>query len=400
MAISRVSGNLLQDNLERGSNLSIQTDLVYVDIFNDRVGINTASTTHTLTVNGNSNISGNLYAGNVITGIVDANSAAVSGNLSSNNISAAETVSANNATISETVSSNNVSVGNTVFSTSVETDLVDVSQLITVGNATSGLQLGQSELFGEEFGAIWPAGANRDSSSFSLATSNNYNGNMTTVLGGRQVYVVDSGQSILMTIDTDNSNVSVNGNVLVSNGNVSLGTGYITDLADPVLAQDAATKFYVDNISGNITASLGNFTFSNTTISSSISPANITIAPTGNGLVILDCETGLVLPSGNSSQRPAPATEGTLRYNTETGKVEVYDSDSWEEVGITITNQTITPDGSSTIYTLDRNSTTAAALISINGVVQLPTVAYTVSGNLVTFAEAPLSTDIIDIRFL
>jgi hypothetical protein len=34
----------------------------------------------------------------------------------------------------------------------------------------------------------------------------------------------------------------------------------------------------------------------------------------------------------------------------------------------------------------------------INGVVQLPTIAYTVSGSTLTFTEAPISTDLIDAR--
>jgi hypothetical protein len=49
---------------------------------------------------------------------------------------------------------------------------------------------------------------------------------------------------------------------------------------------------------------------------------------------------------------------------------------------------------------LDRDSTTAATLIMLNGIVQLPTTAYSVSGNTLTFTQAPETNDIIDIRFL
>jgi hypothetical protein len=35
-----------------------------------------------------------------------------------------------------------------------------------------------------------------------------------------------------------------------------------------------------------------------------------------------------------------------------------------------------------------------------NGVVQTPTLAYTVVGNVLSFVEAPLTTDTVDIRFL
>jgi hypothetical protein len=52
------------------------------------------------------------------------------------------------------------------------------------------------------------------------------------------------------------------------------------------------------------------------------------------------------------------------------------------------------------VFELDRDSTSAAALVMFNGVVQIPGVAYTVTGNLITFAEAPLTSDVIDVRFL
>jgi len=36
----------------------------------------------------------------------------------------------------------------------------------------------------------------------------------------------------------------------------------------------------------------------------------------------------------------------------------------------------------------------------LNGVIQSPTTAYSVSGNVITFTETPLTTDIIDVRFI
>ena len=47
-----------------------------------------------------------------------------------------------------------------------------------------------------------------------------------------------------------------------------------------------------------------------------------------------------------------------------------------------------------------QGTTTAAALVMINGVVQLPITAYSVSGNTLTFTQAPVVSDTIDIRFL
>jgi hypothetical protein len=66
MSISKVSGRMLQDNLERISNIAIDTDTVYVDITNSRLGVNTSTTTHTLTVNGNAKISNVVLSSNSI----------------------------------------------------------------------------------------------------------------------------------------------------------------------------------------------------------------------------------------------------------------------------------------------------------------------------------------------
>jgi len=88
MAINKISGNILADNLQRGANLSIQGNLVYVDVVNTRLGINTNSTTSTLTVAGNAEISttltvnGNATVGNLGTsGILTATGNITGGNL-------------------------------------------------------------------------------------------------------------------------------------------------------------------------------------------------------------------------------------------------------------------------------------------------------------------------------
>ena len=190
------------------------------------------------------------------------------------------------------------------------------------------------------------------------------------------------------------------GNVTISNvGNIDAGGVNINDLAEPVANTDAATKFYVDSQTGNLT-SIGNLSISNTTISTSLAVGNITLAPTGNSDVIIDTVSGLVLPVGNTAQRPSPAAQGTVRFNSDSDRVEIYDGSGWEDVVANVTNQTLNGDGSTVLFTLDRDSTTAAALIMINGVVQLPAVAYSVTGNQLTFTQAPVISDVIDVRFL
>lgn len=202
-----------------------------------------------------------------------------------------------------------------------------------------------------------------------------------------------------MTIS--NANVTI-GNVTFANvGNVNAGNVNINNLSNPVAAQDAATKFYIDQLIGNGVSNIGNLTVSNTTISTITANANINIDPLGTGTFVIVGTNGFVIPVGNTAQRPSPASQGTVRFNNQLARIEYYDGTEWDVIAGGITNQTInTADGATTVFTLDRDSTTAGTLVMLNGIVQLPTVAYSISGNALTFTQAPQTSDIIDVRFL
>ena len=66
MAIARVTGKALADNLERTANLAIDTNTFFVDVNNNRVGIGSNTPTVTLDVAGSSNIANISIAGNAI----------------------------------------------------------------------------------------------------------------------------------------------------------------------------------------------------------------------------------------------------------------------------------------------------------------------------------------------
>ena len=160
---------------------------------------------------------------------------------------------------------------------------------------------------------------------------------------------------------------------------------------------------YVGTLGVGGAAVLGNLTISNTTISTSLANATITLQPTGTGLVTINTTTGFVIPVGNTDQRPNPATQGTIRFNTTTSRAEIYDGSEWDQIASGVTNQTANGDGSTTTFTLSRSTTTAAVLIMLNGVVQVPGTAYNMSPNPssnLIFTEAPATGDVIDIRFL
>jgi hypothetical protein len=147
-----------------------------------------------------------------------------------------------------------------------------------------------------------------------------------------------------------------------------------------------------------------------TTLPSNTSIGNInivdtTISSTGANLITFYGNSGVVLPSGNTSQRPGNASVGTTRFNTTLDALETWDGATWVGGGNTITpgtitDQQITPDGTSNTFVLNQATTSAGILVSINGVSQLPNVSYDVTGNSITFTQTPLTQDLIDIRYI
>ena len=150
--------------------------------------------------------------------------------------------------------------------------------------------------------------------------------------------------------------------------------------------------------------SVGNLTISNVTISANSaavsSSANIILAASGTGAVQFT-GNAIGLPSGNILQRPTTVNAGYLRFNTEFETIEVWDGYEWVQTsGGVITSDVLNGDGSTATFALSANTTTTGVLVSINGTIQKPSTAYTVSNNSITFTEIPLQGDSIEVRKL
>jgi len=125
-----------------------------------------------------------------------------------------------------------------------------------------------------------------------------------------------------------------------------------------------------------------------------------------DGAVVKFDSTGaIVLPVGSNSNRPGAtanvAVAGMLRYSTTASGIEYYDGSEWVQPGTEFTvvaSDQFNGDGTTVAFTLDVASTTAATIVSINGIVQIPITAYAVSGTTMTFTEAPAAGDVIDAR--
>lgn len=230
---------------------------------------------------------------------------------------------------------------------------------------------------------------------------------------------------------------------LTANGAVTFTSA--TDSTSPTTGAVVITGGLGVGADLNVTteANLGNVNVNNTTISSRTANVGLNINPNGTGtttinsglnasrtvingttantLVVSGTQVGIgtntfvsgatlqvnakdsfLLPAGATGDRPGSTTAGMLRFNTSSGTIEWWNGSTWAiptgDFTVVVAN-TQTGNGSATIFTLPvANATTAGTIVSINGVVQQPVTAYSVTGANVTFTEAPSSTDVIDFR--
>ena len=117
----------------------------------------------------------------------------------------------------------------------------------------------------------------------------------------------------------------------------------------------------------------------------------------------------ILMPRGTEAQRPGFSGYGTpsagmMRFNTIVNDMEYWDGGKWYQPQsgqtATIVAESFSGDGLTTQFTTSREATTAATFIAINGTLQQPVSAYSVSGNVITFTEPPAPGDVISSRYL
>ncbi len=107
------------------------------------------------------------------------------------------------------------------------------------------------------------------------------------------------------------------------------------------------------------------------------------------------------VPVGTTAQRPTSPAAGYFRYNTTTGGFEGY-TDAWGAIagggggGTAPSLDTMTGDGSDTTLTLSTTPINEnATFVTIDGVLQHKDT-YSISGNTLTFSEAPPNTSKVE----
>ena len=108
--------------------------------------------------------------------------------------------------------------------------------------------------------------------------------------------------------------------------------------------------------------------------------------------------SGVVLPSGDSTQRPQNPAFGLIRYNTDSsGFIEFFNGTqfvalSTGDVEYTVDN--FVGNGVQTDFTMSvAESTATQIMVFVGSIYQEPTTAYTVNGSVtLTFTSAPPNT--------
>jgi len=421
MTLGRIGGPMLKENLVRqGVDIAFETDLVYLDVNNMRVGINQAVPTADLDVDGttklaNIQISTNTIAssdtngninlapngtGNILINTAAANQVAYIGPNKELLTSSAFTFDGTTVGIT-TANLTTLVAGNIEISGDTITNLVTNSNINLDPNGTGNVIIDTATA-----GRIFYSGTSKE-----LLTDAN---------------LTFDGSSLALTGVANIDNIKIDGNTISSrdtDGNVNLtpdGTGkvaitYLTATRVPYASTNGAlidsanltfdgTDLYVSGLSVSGSGSgisLGNISIAGNTISSINTNGNIYLDPNGTGQIVAQGTNALTVPAGTTGERPA-GTAGDVRVNTTTGNFEYYNGSAWIEITPInpLVGDEFNGDGSTVNFTLSQSGTSDGTLVSINGVVQRPGQSYSVSGTTLTFVEAPLAGGVIDVRLL
>jgi hypothetical protein len=323
MAIGRISGQLLKSNLLRaGENLAFETDLLYLDVVNSRIGIKTSAPTTDLDVNGHTrstnltvdtqlNVGDLHFTGNTITSDSNTiNFAAAAGEATVyHSRLQIDDLQLQGNTISTTVSNSSIELDpngtgtvNIIANTNITGNLVVSGNVNATGNVVIGGNITIGDALTDNI--VINASIRSD---LVPETDNTYDLGSPT-FRWRAIYVNDFYTTALNvpTLDV--------GNLMFRDNEITTTTG-----------QD----LYLDG-NGVGGVRLGNFRIVDNVITNVSTNAITQIAQTGTGYFKIQGTNGFVPPRGDESTRPtAYAVLGMTRFNTNSKALEVWDGLTW-----------------------------------------------------------------------
>lgn len=323
MAIGRISGPLLKSNLVRdGVDLAFETDLLYLDVVNSRIGVNTPSPTTDLDVNGTTRTTtltvdtqldvGNFHiSGNTITSDLQTISFQPSGNEPTiyHSRLQVDDIEIQGNTIATTVSNaslefrpNGTGTLNIVGNTNITGNLDVTGSISATGNVTIGGNITIGDALTDNI--VINASIQ---SSLIPQTDNTY----------------DLGSSAFQwrSVYTNNLHANTLNLPTLNIGNLSFGNNEITTTS--------GSDIYIDG-NGTGGVRVGNFKFADNVITNITVNAVTQIIHTGNGYFKISGTNGFVPPVGSEAQRPTSyAPVGMTRYNTGSKSLEIWDGFTW-----------------------------------------------------------------------
>lgn len=323
MAIGRISGQLLKSNLLRaGENLAFETDLLYLDVVNSRIGVKTASPStdlhvsgHTrstnLTVDNQLNIGNLHFTGNTITSDSNTiNFAAAAGEATVYHARLqVDDLQIQGNKISTTVSNSSIEIDpngtgtvNIIANTNITGNLVVTGNINATGNVVIGGNIQIGDALTDE--VVINASIRSD---LVPETDNTYDLGSATYRW-RAVY-----STTLYTTSINVPTLDI-GNLMFRDNEITTTTG-----------QD----LYIDG-NGVGGVRLGNFKIVDNVITNLVSGAVSQIAQTGTGYFKIAGTNGFVPPKGTNAERPtAYAVIGMTRFNINSKALEVWDGTQW-----------------------------------------------------------------------
>jgi hypothetical protein len=323
MAIGRISGPLLKANLVRdGVDLAFETDLLYLDVTNSRIGVNTAAPTTDLDVNGHIrstnltvdnqlNIGALIIAGNTITSnssTIRFEAAAGEATVYHSRLQVDDLQFAG-GTISTTVSDANIELnpsGTGIVNVTANTNIT--GNLAVTGNvtATGNVVINGNITIGDELTDFIEINASIKSDL--IPETDNTRDLGSPSFRWKSVYANNFFTDAITVPAIDI------GNLMFRDNEITTTTG---------------ADLYIDgNGAGGVR--LGNFRIVDNVITNVVSNAISQIVQSGTGYFKIQGTNGFVPPRGTDGQRPtAYAVVGMTRYNTNSKALEVWDGISW-----------------------------------------------------------------------
>jgi len=330
MTIGRISGPLLKANLIRdGVDLAFETDLLYLDVNNSRIGINTGTPQYELDVVGTTRTT-DLE----VTNQLEVGTFTVSGNTISstqptiNFIAAAGEATAYHSRLIVNdieLDGNSISTINSNANLELRpngTGVVDIQaptnitgNLSVTGNitATGNISIGGNLIIGDSLADTITINASIRSNLIP-ETDNLYDIGSTTYKW-RNIYATSVVASTL------NLGAFEVGNLILTDNTIST-----TSSQDLILDP---------NGSGSVR--IGNFAILNNTITNTVLDSVTELNQSGTGYFKISGANAFIPPKGTTGQRPtAYAVEGMTRYNTDSKALEIWDGLQWASPAGTI----------------------------------------------------------------